>query len=413
MRVKQDRIEKDLKDLARHSADTGEKGITRLPFTPEDEACRKDIIKKFEEAGLKVYTDGIGNIFGRREGSNPELPPVMIGSHLDTVINAGIFDGPAGVVAGLEICRTLNDLSIETERAIVVANFVIEESTAFGKSCIGSRAVAGALDYDELAGLKDKSGKSLQDAFKEHGVTRKEIENTRREKGSIASYIELHIEQSDNLVKAEKPVGLVTAIAAATRFKVTITGQASHSGATPMGERRDALCAASEIILGIEKIAAEEAGQDTVGTVGNVVVKPGAINVVPGETELAVDLRDINREDKDRATEKIIALIESVGQKRKVKTEYVITASDTPVPASTRVLDAIKKAAGTTAIPHQVMHSAAAHDAAYIAEVADMGMIFVRSHGGSHNPDEWADFEDIAAAAEILLEATIELSSAD
>ncbi len=412
MRVKKERIEKDLKDLARHSADTGGKGITRLPFTPEDEACRKEIIEKFEEAGLKVYTDGIGNIFGRREGANPELPPVMIGSHLDTVINAGIFDGPAGVVAGLEVCRTLNDLSIKTERSIEVANFVIEESTAFGKSCIGSRAIAGVLDYDELAELKDKSGRSLQDAFKEHGVTKKEIEDTRREKGSIDSYIELHIEQSDNLIKAEKPVGIVTAIAAATRFKVTITGQASHSGATPMDERKDALCAAAEIILGIENIAAEEAGKDTVGTVGNVVVKPGAINVVPGEAELAVDLRDINKQDKNRATEKIIGLIDNVGQKRNVRAEYVITASDTPVPASTRVLDTIKEAADTIAIPHLVMHSAAAHDAAYIAEVADMGMIFIRSYGGSHNPDEWAEFEDVAAAVEVLLEAAINLSSA-
>ena len=411
MRVKRERIEKDLKDLARHSADTGGKGITRLPFTPEDRACREEIIGKFEEAGLKVYMDGIGNIFGRREGNNPELPALMIGSHLDTVINAGMFDGPAGVVAGLEVCRTLNDLSVETERAIEVANFVIEESTAFGKSCIGSRAIAGVLDYDELAGLKDKSGRSLQDAFKEHGVTKKEIDNSRRDKGSIDSYIELHIEQSDNLIKAEKPVGVVTTIAAATRFKVTITGQASHSGATPMGERKDALCAASEIILGIEKIATEGAGKDTVGTVGNVVVKPGAINVVPGEAELAVDLRDINNEDKDMATEKIIELIESTGQKRNVKAKYVITANDTPVPASAKVLDTIKEAAKAVDISHLVMHSAAAHDAAYIAEIADMGMIFIRSYGGSHNPDEWAEFEDVTAATEVLLEAAIRLSN--
>ncbi len=411
MRVSKQRIEEDLKYLAQFSADTGGKGITRLPFTPEDRACREAIIKKFKAAGLHVYTDGIGNIYGRREGKRPDLPPVMIGSHLDTVINAGIFDGPAGVVAGLEVVRVLNDLSIQTERPLEVANFVIEESTAFGKSCVGSRAVAGVLDYDELARLKDKNGRSLQDAFKEHGVTKKEIEATRREKGSIDSYIEMHIEQSDNLIKAGKPVGLVTAIAAATRFQVTVKGQASHSGATPMGERKDALCAAAEIILGIEKIAATEAGNETVGTVGNVTVKPGAINVVPGEAVLAIDLRDIDKADKDKAAEKIIALFESVGKEREVQVEYLITASDTPVPASPRVLGAIKNAAREVDIPHLVMHSAAAHDAAYLAEVADMGMIFIRSYGGSHNPDEWAEFEDVAMATEVLLEATLRLSS--
>ncbi len=411
MRVSRERIEKDLKDLARFTADTGGRGITRLPFTPEDRACREAIIAKFGDAGLHVYTDGIGNIYGRREGSQPGLPAVMIGSHLDTVINAGIFDGPAGVIAGLEVVRALNDRSIQTEKPVEVANFVIEESTAFGKSCIGSRAVAGVLDYDELATLKDKNGKSLQEAFREAGITKKEIEAARREKGSIDSYMELHIEQADNLIRADKPVGIVTAIAAATRFRVNITGRASHSGATPMGERKDALCAAAEIILGIEEIASAKAGKDTVGTVGNVTVRPGAINVVPGEAELAVDLRDIDKDAKDMATEKIISLIKNTGENRGVKTEYTITASDTPVPASQRVLEKIKEAASEIEIPHLVMHSAAAHDAAYLAEVADMGMIFIRSYGGSHNPEEWAEFEDIARGTEVLLEATLRLST--
>ncbi|OWZ84321.1 M20 family metallo-hydrolase [Natranaerobius trueperi] len=411
MRVSKERIERDLKKLNQFNANIKEPGTTRLPFTPEEDKCRKQLIKDFEDAGLEVYQDSIGNIFGRREGTDSNASPVMIGSHIDTVINGGMFDGNAGVIAGLEVVRTLNEYNITTEKPIEVAIFIIEESTAYGKSCVGSRAVSGTLEYEELSKLVDKNGVSLEKAFKDRGIRKEEVLNAKKSSDDIDCYLELHIEQADNLIKAQKPVGIITAIAAATRFKVKLTGKAAHSGAAPMGERQDALCAASEIILGIENIAYNEAGEHTVGTVGSIEVLPGAVNVVPGEAELMIDLRDIEKDTKDKATEQIKQLIEKVCKNREIEVDYEITACDDPVPTSNHVFETMKDASDELNMSTKIMHSAAAHDAAYIAKITDMGMIFIRSYGGSHNPEEWAEFLDIAKGTELLLETTIRLAN--
>lgn len=405
-----ERIRQDLSSLAKFGQDP-RGGTTRLPLTDAQTQADSYLIKKMKEAGLTVTVDGIGNIFGRREGERADLPSIIMGSHLDTVINGGNFDGILGVVAGLEVVRALNEADILTEYPIEVCAFFMEESSSFGKSCIGSRALIGKLSYEELGDLKNKDKISLQEALKEKGIGKKEILSVQRAPETIKYYLELHIEQADTLIKEDKPVGIVTAIAAATRLKVEITGEAAHSGATIMSDRKDALCAAAEIVLGVEEIAKNKTGDHTVGTVGSLDVSPGSVNIVPGLVELQIDLRDIEKESKDKAFELIKKMFDDIEKKRSVSIKYQVTADDDPAPTNENIQQVLEKAALDLDIDAKLMPSKAAHDAYYVSEISDMGMIFVRSYGGSHNPKEKAEDNDIALAVELLLETVIRLAN--
>ncbi|MGI6575477.1 MAG: Zn-dependent hydrolase [bacterium] len=406
LRVRQDRIEADLQALAKFGA-TPEGGVTRLALTPEEEQAREYVQAAFQKAGLIISVDSIGNIFGRRPGRNPNAPALMLGSHVDSVINGGIFDGNAGVVAGLEVVRTLTDLGIETENPLEVAVFFAEESASFGKSCLGSRAFSGQLAPEQLKQFVNREGITLEAALKAKGRDPAKLNDAIRAPHTLAGYLELHIEQAENLSLANLPVGIVTGIAAATRLTVQVYGQAGHSGATPMGRRRDALCAAAEIILAVEDIASAQPQGTTVGTVGVVKASPGAINVIPGFAEVQIDIRDIYADSKKNTVAALRDKIAEIAARRKVAVEVAVTADDEPVATAPHLVELIKEAAVACNIPYQLMPSAAAHDAAYVAAIAPVGMIFVRSEGGSHNPKESAAYSDIALGTELLLEAVL------
>lgn len=410
MRVKAERIQNDLENLSRFGGLEGG-GISRLAFTSADREARDYLRDSLALQGLGTVQDAMGNMRARRHGTR-DLAPVMIGSHLDSVPSGGCYDGAVGIVAALEVIRVLDDLGIETRRPIEVINFSAEESSRFGASTLGSKAMTGHLSQEHLHMYKDKDGVSLYEAMKLFGLNPDGLESVRIQPGDVYAFIEMHIEQGRVLESFGIPLGIVTSIAAPTRIRVFVIGRADHSGATPMDLRADALTAASEIILGVERIASVEAGPHTVGTVGYANAQPGVLNVIPGKVELGIDIRDIDKDSKDLAVRKIISLLEYVGNNRGVKVDYRILADETPVTLSGKIIGALEEAAQALGYPYRLMPSGAGHDAMYMAEVAETGMIFVPSREGiSHNVAEYTDVEDIARGAELLLEAVLRLAN--
>jgi N-carbamoyl-L-amino-acid hydrolase len=409
MRVKAERIQKDLENLACFGKLKGG-GITRLAFTSADREARQYLQHSLAQQGLNTTQDAMGNMRARRNGIG-NLAPVMIGSHLDSVPSGGCFDGAVGMAVALEVIRVLDEQGIKTLRPIDIINFSAEESSRFGASTLGSKAMTGHLSREQLYKYKDKEGLSLYEAMILFGLDPEGLESVRIQPGDVYAFIETHIEQGRVLDSLGVPLGVVTSIAAPTRIKVHLTGRADHSGATPMDLRADALVAASEIILGVERIASVEAGPHTVGTVGYANASPGVFNVIPGQVELGIDIRDIDKNSKDLAVSKGISLLGDVGRRRGVKADYEITADEAPVTLSGKIITTLEKAAQALGYSYRLMPSGAGHDAMYMAEVAQTGMIFVPSKEGiSHSIAEYTSLEDIAGGAEVLLEAVLQLA---
>ncbi len=405
MSIKPERIETDLNEIAAFGRlENG--GVTRLAFSEADRSARAYLEKVMENSGLEVRIDAAGNLFGRRAGLE-DLPPVVIGSHLDTVPEGGHYDGIVGVVAGLEVVRALDDAQVATRRPVEIVNFSAEESSRFGIATLGSKIITGKIDCQQLATLADKAGTSFFDALRSVGGDPQRLEESVLSKNSVHAFLELHIEQGPVLENKQMPIGIVTSIAAPTRFKIRIEGRADHSGTTPMNLRKDALAAASEIVLGIERIAACEAGEHTVGTVGYLNVDPGVMNVVPSRVELGVDLRDICARSKQAATEKVLQLFGEVARRRGVTIDHELLCDDDPVELSGEPIACLEKAACEAGLAYVKMPSGAGHDAMNMATVAPTAMIFVPSENGiSHNIAEKTRLEDICKGTEVLLRAT-------
>lgn len=409
MKVNIERLKQDFDNIARFGKlDNG--GVTRLAFSEEDLKARQYLIDVMKSLNLKVSIDAFGNIRGRREGQF-DLPPVMIGSHLDTVPNGGHYDGVIGVIGALEVIRVLNENNIVTKRPIEVINFSCEESSRFRAGTLGSKVMVGKFTKDKLKTSIDKDGISLYDALKQAGYDPDRLEDARINNGDIYAFMEMHIEQGPVLEQEKYQVGIVTAIAAPTRFKVLIEGRADHSGNTPMNMRKDALTGASALILGVEQIAKSEAGERTVGTVGYVYVEPGAMNVVPGKVELGIDIRDINSTDKKVAVKKVIDLIHKIQEQRNLEIKYEILADEEPVVLSNKIISCLENEAKKYGFSYKLMPSGAGHDAMYMTNVTNVGMIFIPSiNGVSHNIAEFSRMEDIKMGTDLLLKATIKLA---
>jgi N-carbamoyl-L-amino-acid hydrolase len=409
MKVNIERLKQDFDNIARFGKlDNG--GVTRLAFTEEDLKARQYLLDVMKSLNLKVSIDAFGNIRGRREGQF-DLPPVMIGSHLDTVPNGGHYDGVIGVIGALEVIRVLNENNIVTKRPIEVINFSCEESSRFRAGTLGSKVMVGKFTKDKLKTSIDKDGISLYDALKQAGYDPDRLEDARINNGDIYAFMEMHIEQGPVLEQEKYQIGIVTAIAAPTRFKVLIEGRADHSGNTPMNMRKDALTGASALILGVEQIAKSEAGERTVGTVGYVYVEPGAMNVVPGKVELGIDIRDINSTDKKVAVKKVIDLIHKIQEQRNLEIKYEILADEEPVVLSNKIISCLENEAKKYGFSYKLMPSGAGHDAMYMTNVTNVGMIFIPSiNGVSHNIAEFSRMEDIKMGTDLLLKATIKLA---
>lgn len=291
MSINLGRVIKDIETLSTFNATPG-KGVTRLSFTKEDKLARDYIRNEMEKIGLKVWEDGYSNLFGRREGKNPDGPVVMIGSHFDTVINGGAFDGVAGLVSALEIMRYFEENKIDNHFPIEIVAMNDEEGVRFGTGISNSRAMAGFIDEEELDNAIDRDGISLRKAMEDFGIV-PDLKNAKRPEGSIKAFIELHIEQGPVLEYNKKDLGLVETIVGLDRYDIEFKGKSGHAGTTPMDNRKDALIGASEFVLSLNRIV-KEIGNGTVGTIGELCLLPNASNVIPGYVKISVDIRSTN-----------------------------------------------------------------------------------------------------------------------
>lgn len=383
-------------------------GVTRLSFTPEERAA-KDLVRGFmEEAGLSVREDEAGNLIGRKEGRNPQAPVVLVGSHLDSVFNGGNFDGPLGVLAGVEVLQTMNEQGVTTEHPIEVIAFTDEEGARFSYGMIGSRAIAGLLKREELE-HRDKDGISIAEAMRASGLDPDAVGRAARPKGSVKAYLELHIEQGKVLESRGLSVGVVSGVAGPLWLKFVLEGEAGHAGATPMALRRDPLAAAAEIMLVIEREVRQTG--TAVGTVGQVTVSPGGVNIIPGRVEFSLDLRDVDKAVRDRVEQEIVRQAEAICRERGVRLGVELLQRIPPVVCSAEIQAAALAACEALGLETITLPSGAGHDCMQLTELCPVGMIFVRSRDGiSHNPAEYTSKEDCADGANVLYRTVLSLA---
>ena len=397
--VNKARVENLLTGLAKFTA--SEQGVTRLAYSPLDREAQNWLLEQVKDLGLSIREDAVGNVFLRREGEDSTLPAVAAGSHLDTVIHGGAYDGMCGVVGALEALYMLRDAKLM--RSIEVLIFRAEESSRFGFATMGSKLLTGAATVAKLSTGGKKGDISFEEALRQWGCDPARAADAIIAPGSYASFSELHIEQGKVLEEKGIKIGIVRNIAAPTRFKIHIQGIADHSGATPMGMRRDALVAAAKLILAVNEAAEDEKAHGTVGTVGVVEVEPGSINVVPGAVTLWVDVRGVEPGSIRRTLEDIQAEAENVAVTDRVGVRIEMLTADSPVPLSETLAEQTEGVCRELGYSFLHMNSGAGHDAMHMAKITPTTMIFIPCRAGiSHNPAEYADIDDICYGITVL-----------
>jgi len=374
--------------------------LVRRCLTPQHAEANALVGRWMREAGMSVSTDAIGNVIGRYEGTVPGLPALLIGSHLDTVVDAGRYDGMLGVVSAI---ACVADLAAEGTRlpfAIEIVGFADEEGTRFGATLLGSRAIAGTFDLSVLE-RTDPDGVTLAEALVRFGLDPARIGTAARRRDEFLGYVELHIEQGPVLETEGLAVGCVTAISGASRLAVTIKGTAGHAGTVPMAGRHDALAAAAECVLLVERRAAAE--PELVGTVGRIEAGPGAVNVVPGEARFTVDLRAPADERRQAALADLLTGFDAIARRRGVTLTATKTHDAASMPCAPWLADQVRDAIEGEGLGLRSLPSGAGHDGMAIGNLTDIAMIFVRCTGGiSHNPAEAITAEDAEAGARVL-----------
>ena len=376
-------------------------GLTRVFLSQEQRRANELTLGWMREAGMGARLDAIGNAVGRYEGRSPGAPCLMLGSHLDTVRNAGRYDGMLGVVSAIECVHTLNVRGTRLPFAIEVVGFADEEGVRFGSTLLGSRAVAGDFD-SKLLDARDSDGISMREALVAFGLDPDRIGDAARHRKDLLAYAELHIEQGPVLESEGLPVGVVTAINGANRFLVEIQGMAGHAGTVPMSLRRDALAAASECILAIEARCGRE--PELVGTVGKVEAGPGATNVIPGLARFTIDLRAPSDDQRRRATADVEQAIRSICARRNVEVDIQPTHEGKTALCAEWLQTQIGRAIEAEGIAPRRLPSGAGHDGMALVDRVDIGMLFVRCQGGiSHNPLEAITVADAELSARVFL----------
>ena len=391
---------------------TPEFGTTRVLFTKPEVQAREYVKDQMGKLGMQVHEDAIGNVFGVYSGTEPALPPVWTGSHIDTVLHAGMFDGMSGVVAGMEVVRMLRAAKKTIRRNLVVVIYTSEEPTRFKLGCLGSRAMAGKLSASQAAKLYDDAGNSLYDVLAELGFSVQNFDAVPVHKGEVYSAVELHIDQTGALEKAGKKVGIVKTICAPSVFDVEVTGRQSHAGGTSMQERCDALMAASEIALALEALGRESKSEYTTATIGRMEVIPNAVNVIPGQVKFSVDIRDSDYDCKNKLVCKLRQKISEIQQRRGVSVQVTEYNNDHPMHCDPGIMQKLERACRVNEVPYEYTISGAFHDSMLVGEFAPVAMVFVPSRKGiSHSPEEWTDFADIAAGTDVLADTLIALAN--
>jgi N-carbamoyl-L-amino-acid hydrolase len=358
-----------------------------------------------------VRQDAIGNTFARWAGSDPETPAVGTGSHIDAIPNAGKYDGVVGVLGGLESIRALQQSGFRPKHPIELLVFTSEEPTRFGIGCLGSRLLSGTLSPDAAKRLKDGDGESAEEVRRKAGMSGK-LEEVKLPGGYYKAFVELHIEQGPVLERQQVPLGVVTHIAAPASLRVVIEGAGGHAGGVLMPDRRDALCAAAELILAIENAARTSGAIDTVATVGICEVFPGAINSIPSRVRLSADIRDTDLRRRDGVIKSLKNGCKSISATRQVAIHTEMLNADAPAECAPVVIEALSQACRNHEQKFLPMISRAYHDSLFMARIAPTAMLFIPCRNGySHRPDEYASPEDIARGTLVLAEALALLSA--
>jgi allantoate deiminase len=405
----QSRVESHIDTLSTFTATPGQ-GTTRLTYSSEDLQARQYIKEKMKEYGLAVREDGFGNIFGKLEGMLKDAPSVLIGSHFDSVPNGGSYDGPAGVVAGLEVAALFAENQLKPKYPLEVIALVEEEGARFGGGLMGSRGIMGLLNEEDFNRLKDKDGIYAVEAMKKIGLDPSLPK--KRDPKTMKAYLELHIEQGPILEEKGIPIGVVEAIVGLTQLEVTVKGQAGHAGTTPMSRRADALVTAAQIIAQFPGLAESE-GNGTVVTTGRLNVFPNGANVIPDKTVFTVDIRSGKEENVLNVIQKVKELADFFsGKGIEVSVEQLLYIQ--PKEMNKDIVSLLKKKTSELGIPKCSINSGAGHDAMVFSDFTDVGMLFIPSKDGlSHCPEEWSDSRHIANAVQVLYEAAKKLTEAE
>lgn len=386
--------------LASVSQDPG--ALSRRFLTPEHRAAGNLIKEWMEEAGMSARFDAIGNVVGRYEGERPGLPALLTGSHFDTVRNAGRYDGALGVVTPIACIAALRDAGIRLPHAIEVIAFADEEGVRFNSTLLGSRAVAGTLD-PAMLDRTDGDGVTMAQALTRFGLDPARVGDAAHRRGDVLGYVEIHIEQGPVLLAEGRPVGIVTSIAGASRYAVRVDGLAGHAGTVPMGHRRDAAAAAAEMILAVEARCSVDAS--LVGTVGVLDVPAGAVNVIPGRAVFTIDIRSGDDVLRRAAVADVLREIARIASRRRVEATVALQHEASASQCAPAIIEHIAKQVRAEGIEPRYLASGAGHDAMAIADLAPVGMLFVRCGNGgiSHHPAETMTVEDAGLAARIFL----------
>jgi N-carbamoyl-L-amino-acid hydrolase len=391
------RLEQRIAELGRFGANVGG-GVSRVAFSEADIAGRAYVMSMMRKAGLEVRVDTAGNIIGRRPGTDASLPVIMTGSHIDSVPQGGNYDGDVGVLAAIEVAELLREHGIATRHRFEFVVFTDEEGGTVGSQAMAGHVGPGTLDVVSHSGL------TIRDGIRKVGGDPDRIAAARRAPGEVEAFVELHIEQGAILDEAGLDIGVVEGIVGIRWWDVTIEGKANHAGTTPMNRRRDALLAAAELALAVNRVATTTAGTQ-VATVGRIRAEPGAPNVIPGRVEMSLEIRDLAAEKMRSVFEDVQAEAKRIAEARSTPIRFAeVDVALEPAPTDERLRKIVEEAAASLGLSHRRMPSGAGHDAQEMARVAPIAMIFVPSRGGiSHAPDEFTEPADIANGADVLL----------
>jgi allantoate deiminase len=376
--------------------------LARIFLSPEHRVAADLIMSWMKDAGMAAHLDAIGNVCGRYEGDRPGLPCLMLGSHYDTVRDAGKWDGPLGVITAIACVGDLNRRGVRLPFALEIVGFADEEGVRFASTLLGSRAIAGTFDQAVLD-ARDPNGLTMREAMVQFGLDPGGIGAAARKRGDLHAYVELHIEQGPVLEQQNLPVGVVTAISGATRLAATLTGMAGHAGTVPMTLRRDALAGAAECIVAVERFCkADNAG--LVGTVGVINAMPGATNVIPGRAAFTLDIRAPDDQHRRQAVAEIVQRVEAIAKRRDLSLQINVTHENRTVPCAPWLKAQVAEAVAGEGYGVFELPSGAGHDGMAMIDISDVAMLFVRCRDGiSHNPAEHVEPADADAGARVLL----------
>jgi allantoate deiminase len=376
--------------------------LARIFLSPEHRIAADLILSWMKDAGMAAHLDAIGNVCGRYEGERPGLPCLMLGSHYDTVRDAGKWDGPLGIITAIACVADLNRRGVRLPFAIEIVGFADEEGVRFASTLLGSRAVAGTFD-ESVLNARDANGLTMREAMTQFGLDPDQIGAAARTRRELHAYVELHIEQGPVLEQQNLPVGVVTAISGATRLAAHLTGMAGHAGTVPMALRRDALAGAAECIVAVEQFCKTDSA-GLVGTVGVITALPGATNVIPGRVSFTLDIRAPEDSNRKRAVAEIVRRMETIATRRDLVLQIDVTHENRTVPCAAWLKAQVAEAVVGEGYAVFELPSGAGHDGMAMIDVSDVAMLFVRCRGGiSHHPAEHVEPADADAGARVLL----------